>query len=74
MPLIVSHYTENTSYEQEVKNLYKSLKKYPDLEHWIEPIEHRGSWRANSNYCSVEKLRRHRRAERHGKDVRRELI
>ena len=53
MPLIVSHYSENTSYEQEVKNLYKSLKKYPDLEHWIEPIEHRGSWRANSNYCSV---------------------
>lgn len=51
MPLIVSHYTIDTGYEQEVKNLIGTLKKF-GLDYFIEPIKTLGSWRMNSNYCS----------------------
>ena len=58
MPIIVSHYTMNTGYEQEVENLISSLDKWK-LRYDIEPIEsfkqegNVESWRRNSNYCSV---------------------
>lgn len=51
MPLVVSHYTVNTGYEQEVQKLIGTLKKF-NLDYYIEPIESLGSWRYNSNYCS----------------------
>lgn len=49
MPVIIGHYTLKTGYEIEVQNLLRSLMML-GLEFDIEPIESRGSWRANSNY------------------------
>ena len=44
--LIISAYTENTPYEQEVKNLKKSLDNL-DLKYMIYPLKNRGSWVKN---------------------------
>jgi len=63
MPLIVSHYTFDTGYEQEVKNLIASLERW-GLDYEIEGIKSLGNegkvqaWRRNSNYCSqlVQKM------------------
>jgi len=63
MPIVVSHYTRNTGYEQEVKNLIASLDKF-GLQYDIEAIDSLGeqngvkAWRRNSNYCSqlVQKM------------------
>jgi hypothetical protein len=57
MPIIVSHYTKDTGYEQEVEHLISSLNKW-GLQYDIEEIESLGSWRRNSNYCSrlVQKM------------------
>lgn len=57
MPLFVSHYTTDTPYQDIVKNLVASLKKW-NLDYEIEAIESLGSWRANSNYCAwqVQKM------------------
>lgn len=52
MPLVVSHYTVQTGYEQEVKKLLASLDRWK-LDCVITPILSRGSWRKNSNYCSI---------------------
>lgn len=53
MPIIVSHYTENTPYEEVVRNLIVSLKRF-GLDCEIEGIPTLGSWRENSNYCAVQ--------------------
>jgi hypothetical protein len=53
MPVFVSHYTKNTGYEKEAKNLIKSLEKHK-LKYNIEEIESLGSWRLNSNYCAKQ--------------------
>jgi len=53
MPIIVSHYTVGTGYEQEVCNLRESLLAL-GLDHDIEPVASLGSWRANSNYCAAQ--------------------
>lgn len=63
MPIVISHYTINTGYEKEVKNLKASLEKW-NLDFDIEGIESLGeengvqAWRRNSNYCSqlVQKM------------------
>jgi len=52
MPMIVSHYTRNTGYEREVLKLSASLARW-GLASDITVIDSLGSWRANSNYCSV---------------------
>lgn len=51
IPVIISHYTLNTPYEQEVQRLRKSLEKL-GLENWLLGIPSLGSWRWNSNYCA----------------------
>jgi len=51
MPLIVSHYTVDTPYEEEVKNLVESCRKWK-LELDLTPIKSLGTWRKNSNFCS----------------------
>ena len=51
MPVVVSHYTANTGYEEEVVNLRRSLRQH-GLDYRIRPIESLGTWRANSNYCA----------------------
>jgi hypothetical protein len=57
MPIVVSHYTKGTGYEEEVKNLIASLNEQ-GLQYDIEGIETLGSWRKNSNYCTqlVQKM------------------
>ena len=63
MPMIVSHYTLGTGYEEEVRNLIESLEEWK-LDFAIEPIKSLGeengvqAWRRNSNYCSqlVQKM------------------
>lgn len=58
MPIIISHYTKDTGYETEVKNLIESLDKYK-LKYDIEAIpsfktkDGVKAWRRNSNYCSL---------------------
>jgi len=52
LPIVVSHYTDDTGYKQEVQKLIGSLHRW-NLPYDIEPISSLGSWRANSNYCSV---------------------
>jgi hypothetical protein len=47
--LIVSFYTKNTPYEQEILNLKDSLDKFK-LNYIIEGVEPRGSWMKNTNY------------------------
>ncbi len=44
--VVVSMYTVNTPYEQEVKNLRKSLEKFK-VKHKIYPIKNTGSWAKN---------------------------
>lgn len=51
LPLVVSHYTVDTGYEAEVRNLITSLETL-DLDYYVEPMKSLGTWRANSNYCS----------------------
>lgn len=53
MPLFISHYTVDTPYEKEVKNLVASLDKFK-LDYEIEGINSLGTWRANSNYCALQ--------------------
>ena len=53
IPLIVSHYTVDTGYEEESKNLIKSLDDL-DLEWDMSAIKSLGSWRANSNWCAKQ--------------------
>lgn len=57
MPVIIAHYTLKTGYEEEVKNLIRSLMSL-GLEFDVEPIENLGSWRMNSNYSIwlIEKM------------------
>lgn len=50
MPLIIAHYTKSTGYEEEVKNLIRSLDKF-QLQYSIKCIKSLGTWRKNSNYC-----------------------
>ena len=45
--IIISGYTLNTDYEEEVKDLVASLKKY-NLPHKIYPYESRGNWTKNT--------------------------
>ena len=57
MPIIVTHYTLNTGYQDEVQKLTRSLMQL-GLEFDIEPIKSLGNWRANSNYSVwlIEKM------------------
>ena len=59
--LIVSYYTKNTGYEEEIKNLIASCKKF-NLGWDIVGIESRGRWDANCCYKPrflLEKLKEH---------------
>jgi len=59
--IIVSYYTKNTGYEQEVKNLIVSCKKF-GLKSDIVGIESKGRWDTNCCYKPrflLEKLREH---------------
>ena len=51
MPIVTSHYTVKTPYEDEVKKLINSLEKFK-LDYDIELIKSTGWWRGNSNYCA----------------------
>ena len=53
MPLVISHYTKGTGYEEESKNLIASLQGLK-LASVVDGMEHLGSWRANSNYCAKQ--------------------
>lgn len=55
LPIVMSHYTVGTGYETEVRNLVASLERL-DLDYVVLPIESLGTWRKNSNYCSVAVL------------------
>jgi hypothetical protein len=46
LPLIVSYYTKNTPYEQEVQTLIKSCDQF-GIEYSIDAIESFGSWEEN---------------------------
>ena len=46
---IVSFYTLNTGYEDEIENLLDSINKF-DLTYWISGIKSLGSWDANTKY------------------------
>lgn len=46
---VISYYTRNTPYEQEVKNLIQSLNKFK-IPHDIRFIDSLGSWQANTFY------------------------
>lgn len=47
--IVVAYYTKDTGYEEEIKNLEKSLKAL-SLSYHIQAIENTGSWIANTNY------------------------
>ncbi|MFX0140288.1 MAG: hypothetical protein ACFFDN_41995 [Candidatus Hodarchaeota archaeon] len=55
MPIIISHYTVNTPYEQEKDHLVESLKKF-ELIYEIQGINSLGTWRENSNFCAKQVL------------------
>jgi hypothetical protein len=48
-PVVVSFYTKNTPYEQEVQNLIASCEKW-NLAYSIEGIDSQGSWELNCAY------------------------
>ncbi|MCP5505549.1 MAG: hypothetical protein H7A38_01525 [Chlamydiales bacterium] len=45
-PTIISFYTENTPYEEEIKGLIESCKKY-NLPYSVDPLPNFGSWERN---------------------------
>jgi hypothetical protein len=47
--IVVSFYTKDTGYEEEIKNLEESLNKY-NLSYSIAGIENQGSWLKNIHY------------------------
>jgi hypothetical protein len=51
MPVFVSHYTNDTPYQNIVAHLKESLDKH-ELDYDIEGIDTLGTWRWNSNYCA----------------------
>ena len=53
MPIVVSHYTRATGYEQEIEHLKETLENLK-LDYEFEVINTLGSWRANSNYCAKQ--------------------
>jgi len=53
LPIIVSHYTIETGYAEEIRKLVSSLSRW-NLEYHITPIKSLGTWRANSNYCAQQ--------------------
>lgn len=50
--MVVSFYTINTGYEQEVENLKASLREF-GIAHRISPCEPTGNWRTNLDYKSA---------------------
>ncbi len=52
LPLVVSFYTSNTPYEQEVQGLFNSCRKW-NIEHQIDAIASTGSWELN---CAFKPL------------------
>ena len=47
--IVVSYYTENTSYEIEANKLIESLKKF-NVEHDVVPVPNLGSWQKNTTF------------------------
>lgn len=47
-PIYTSFFTKNTLYEEEARNLYKSLKKF-DLEPYLLGLESTGDWYKNTH-------------------------
>ena len=45
--IVISYYTKNTSYQEEVKKLIASLERF-NIEYDILPVETKGSWQANT--------------------------
>lgn len=50
IPLVVSYYTKDTPYENEVKHLIESCEKF-GIQYHIEGVPDRGSWEAN---CAIK--------------------
>lgn len=48
-PIVISFYTQNTLYEEEVKNLLTSCKKF-ELETSVEKVQSFGNWELNCAY------------------------
>ncbi len=48
-PIIVSFYTENSSYETEARRLMQSLHLF-GLEYDIQPLKNKGNWKLNTDY------------------------
>jgi len=62
-PIVVSFYTQDTGYEQEVNNLIASLNKF-NLEYDIEAIVNTGNWVKNTKYKATlisKMLKKHKR-------------
>jgi len=51
-PIIVSFYTKNTSYEKEIKNLERSIKKF-GFEYDLQGVVSKGNWRENTYHKAV---------------------
>jgi len=49
IPLVVSYYSKKTPYEKEAEKLINSCKRF-NIEHHVEGIEDRGSWKENCAY------------------------
>lgn len=52
LPLVISFYTKDTPYEEEVQNLLRSCEKF-NIEHQVEAISSTGSWEMN---CAFKPL------------------
>lgn len=50
--IVVSYYTKDTGYQEEIKNLIESMEKFK-IEYDIEGNENRGSWHLNTHYKSI---------------------
>ena len=50
IPLVVSYYTQNTPYENEVQNLIQSCEKF-GIEYHVEGLPDKGSWEEN---CAIK--------------------
>jgi hypothetical protein len=63
LPLVVSFYTSNTPYEQEVQGLVKSCQRW-NIEHQIDPIASSGSWELNCAFKPLFLLQKMEKVQR----------
>ena len=63
LPLVISFYTKDTPYEEEVQNLLASCRRF-DIEHSVQGIPSTGSWEMNCAFKPLfilQKLQEHKR-------------